>query len=1521
MTKILGLDLGTNSIGWALIDQNFPERQGEILGLGSRIIPMDQGTLGEFDRGNSVSQTKERTGFRGVRRLRERHLLRRERLHSVLNIMGFLPEHYARQIDFETHFGQFINDSEPNLVYKPNEQNGRPEFIFKDSFNEMLTDFKNQYPDLLEKNKKVPYDWTIYYLRKKALAHRIEKQELAWLLLHFNQKRGYFLLRGEDEEDSVNQSVEFHALKVIDVVDDGDRKGKADIWYSIILENGWIYRRKSKVLLDWIGKTKEFVVTTEFNEDGSIKKDKDGNEKRSIRAPQPNDWTLVKKKTEFEIEKSKKTVGCYIYDTLLKQPSQKIKGKLVRTIERQFYKTELRIILEKQMEFHPELQDRQIYSKCIRELYKSNDCHRHSLEGKDFVHLFLNDIIFYQRPLKSKKSLIADCRYEIRTFKNKDGSLGSEPVKCIAKSHPLYQEFRLWQFLQNLKIYRINAEVDGKIIPELDVTSAFLKTEDDWVALFDWLNDKKEIKQETFLKYPPFKLKKNLGNYRWNYVEDKIYPSNETRALMLSRLNKCDHVSEEFFTREVEERLWHILYSVEGTVEIKQALKTFAAKNGLGEEFVENFINFPRLKKDYGAYSAKAIKKLIPLMRRGKYWNEREVNEVVRKRIHDITERLSSIGNDKTRISEITDDDIPKQVLKSFVACKNPLQALNTYQACYAVYGRHSEEGEIVRWKNPSEVDHYLKTVFRQNSLRNPIVEQVIAETLRVVRDIWNHFGNGRENFFDEIHVEMGREMKNPADKRKQITEQNSANENTNLRIKALLSEMSLDPDIENVRPYSPAQQEILKIYEDGVLKSGLELPEDIIKISKNAMPSISELNRYKLWLEQKYRSPYTGEIISLGKLFTPAYEIEHIIPQSRYFDDSLNNKVICEAEVNKDKDNCTGFEYIRDNSGKILQLGMGKTVRIFTLEAYQDYVKFHFSSNRGKMKRLLMDGIPEGFIARQLNDTRYISKVVKNLLSNIVREENELETTSKNVAASNGSITSELKKAWGMNGVWNELISPRFMRLNQLTNSNQFGEWITRDSKNFFQNRVPFELQKGFNKKRIDHRHHAMDALVIACATRNHINYLNNESAGTTKRYDLRSALCFKDKAEGNGNYRWTFYKPWDSFTVDAKNKLEAVIVSFKQNNRVINKTVNRYQKWKRDEDGKLRKVFVTQEKGDHWAIRKPMHKDTVAGAVTLRFKKKVPLTNAIDQVEMVVDIPLKRQIKDLLRQGYDKKAILKYFKSTMNKFQDRDLSRVEMYFFDHENVASRVSIDESFNSTAIRNITDTGIQKILLNHLSKYNEKMGDSLIEHPELAFSPDGLDDLTKTLSFLNNGKEHKPIFKVRCYEPKGNKFNVGCAGNKKSKFVEAAKGTNLFFAIYQDSEGKRSFASIPLNVVIERQKQGLSSIPETNGLSNNLILYLCPNDLVYIPTEVERENNNLVDFNNLTKDQRLRIYKMVSSSGSQCFFVTSEVATPIWNKFEYSALNKMERSTEGIMIKDVCWKLRFDRLGHIINEDK
>ena len=113
MKHILGLDLGTNSIGWAVIrahqDADGHTTLQDILAAGSRIIPMDAATLTDFDKGNARSGTAERTSFRSMRRRRERQLLRRERLHRVLMLLGFLPQHYANSL---TRYGEFADNRE-----------------------------------------------------------------------------------------------------------------------------------------------------------------------------------------------------------------------------------------------------------------------------------------------------------------------------------------------------------------------------------------------------------------------------------------------------------------------------------------------------------------------------------------------------------------------------------------------------------------------------------------------------------------------------------------------------------------------------------------------------------------------------------------------------------------------------------------------------------------------------------------------------------------------------------------------------------------------------------------------------------------------------------------------------------------------------------------------------------------------------------------------------------------------------------------------------------------------------------------------------------------------------------------------------------------------------------------------------------------------------------------------------------------------------------------------------------------
>lgn len=1518
MKNILGLDLGTNSIGWSviqgLVDESNRERLMKILGCGSRIIPMSAAILGDFDRGNSISQTAERTGYRGVRRLRERELLRRERLHRVLDILGFLPEHYAALL---TRYGKFKSPEAGKIAWTTDES-GNPKFLFEDSFLEMLHDFAVNQPALVSDGKKVPYDWTVYYLRKKALTQKISKEELAWLLLNFNQKRGYYQLRGEEEESETEEKKPktrqyFDRQIIKSITDTGDvyRENKIFMVELANGEKGKIFKREKP---DWEGQEKAILVTVDLDKEGNDRLESDGSVSRRYKIPTEAEWdtqwALIKMKTEQDLDNQSKTVGAYIYDTLLQRPNQKIRGKLVRTIERKYYKQELIQILKAQTSFHEELRDEQLYKRCIEELYGSNDSYRNSISGRDFVYLFVDNILFYQRPLKSKKSLIDDCPYESLTYK-KDGEVKEVPLKCIAKSHPLFQEFRLWQFISNIRIYLkegINPSSGRKEL-DIDVTSQFLPDTSSYERLFNWLNEKKEVDQNGFLKYPAFNLKKEVDKYRWNYVEDKKYPCNSTHAQLVAALQKAG-VPSSFLDEKakdgesMEEVLWNILYAIEDKQELEKAVSTFAQKHDLPDSFVTVFKHFPPYKKEYGSYSAKAIRKLLSVMRLGSRWSENGIDPLVLDRINKLID-----GEWDEQIDDRTREKA--QHLKRV----EDFSGLPVWLACYVVYGRHSEAKEIQYWKKPEDIDAYLKS-FRQHSLRNPIVEQVVLETLRTVRDIWKQVGQ-----IDEIHVELGREMKNPADKRRKETLRILENENANLRIKALLTEfMNPEFEIENVRPYSPSQQDLLRIYEEGVFDSELDnIPDDIKDILKKfnqaditKQPTHGEVMRYKLWLEQKYCSPYTNKPIPLGKLFTSAYEIEHVIPQSRYFDNSLNNKVICESEVNKLKDNSLGYEFIKNHHGEIVTLTGGQTVRILSVKEYEQFVDDHYSKNRIKKRNLLLEDIPEDFISRQLNDSRYISKLIKGLLSNIVREENEPEAVSKNLISCTGGITDRLKKDWGINDIWNDLILPRFQRMNELEGSKRFTTF-NKNGKEI--PAMPLELQKGFSKKRIDHRHHAMDAIVIACANRNIVNYLNNASASKnakTTRYDLQHLLCSKCKNEEDGGYQWLINKPWENFTADVLHALSEIVVSFKQNLRVINKTSNRYQHI--NEEGK--KVMELQTKGDSWAIRKPMHKETVFGEVNLQMKKTENLKKAIEHPERIVNKALRKEIKAMLTLKYSFNRIKEHFDTYKDKWKDTDLNKVEVYIYSKETkdryFATRKVIDVSFDEEKIKgSVTDTGIQKIMLRHLEANQN--------NPKLAFSPDGIEEMNRNIVALNGGKPHQPIYRVRVYEMSNSKFSVGETGNKTHKYVEAAKGTNLFFAIYETEvidkktgakSTKRSYDIIPLNVVVERQKQGLPSAPcNEEGIEPKYVL--SPNDLVYLPTAEEVETGNI-----LFPIDKNRIYRVVSFGAVACFCVKSEVASLIKDKVEYTSQNKMERAITGEMIKDTCIPIIVDRLGNI-----
>ncbi len=291
MKHIVGLDLGPNSIGWASLYYDGEEKS--INAANSRIIPMTAKELNAFQSGNTESKAKERREKRSARRMRERFLLRREKLHRILKVLGFLPEHYSKSLGWDLendakHFGTFLEGMETKLAWKKIDSK-RAEFLFEDAFQEMVKEFKEKHPEL----KCVSHDWTIYYLRKKALTQPITKEQLAWVILQFNQKRGYELEREEELETSDNKKQEYKEL-VVKSVEVLENKGKTTKYQIRFQDSELIYVKDSKYPLNWEGRTIPLIVTTKLDEDGKPIVKKNGEIDLSISMPDSDSWKAKK---------------------------------------------------------------------------------------------------------------------------------------------------------------------------------------------------------------------------------------------------------------------------------------------------------------------------------------------------------------------------------------------------------------------------------------------------------------------------------------------------------------------------------------------------------------------------------------------------------------------------------------------------------------------------------------------------------------------------------------------------------------------------------------------------------------------------------------------------------------------------------------------------------------------------------------------------------------------------------------------------------------------------------------------------------------------------------------------------------------------------------------------------------------------------------------------------------------------------------------------------------------------------
>ncbi|MBS1208326.1 MAG: hypothetical protein H6R19_724 [Proteobacteria bacterium] len=250
------------------------------------------------------------------------------------------------------------------------------------------------------------------------------------------------------------------------------------------------------------------------------------------------------------------------------------------------------------------------------------------------------------------------------------------------------------------------------------------------------------------------------------------------------------------------------------------------------------------------------------------------------------------------------------------------------------------------------------------------------------------------------------------------------------------------------------------------------------------ADPSVLDVQRMRLWVElnrddvANRRCPYTGEQISIDMLFSEVVEIEHILPFSRTLDDSLNNKTVALRRANRDKANKTPFE------------AFGNSPDSYDYAAILERAKL---MPREKAKRFAPDGYQrwlkedKDFLARALNDTAYLSRIAKEYLS--------LVCPPNKVRAIPGRLTAMLRGKYGLN-----------------------------------------ELLSGSSEKnRNDHRHHALDAAVIAITDQ-----------GLLQRFSQANAQA---REKGLQRLVEDMPLPWTTYREQVWRALQNIVVSFRPN------------------------------------------------------------------------------------------------------------------------------------------------------------------------------------------------------------------------------------------------------------------------------------------------------------------------------------------------------------------------------------
>jgi CRISPR-associated endonuclease Csn1 len=1028
-----------------------------------------------------------------------------------------------------------------------------------------------------------------------------------------------------------------------------------------------------------------------------------------------------------------KTIGQQLYKELCDNPKTRVRDRVYTRTE---YKKEFDLIWTTQQAFHKELSG--------------------SPESKDRDSLYskiATQTLFYQRPLKSVKHLVKNCRFETS-------------LKVAPTSSPFYQLFVIYQQLNNVELTDLQTGTKRELS----------KTEKE--ILFQALHDPKLVAKTGKLSlskiYRLLSLTKE--DVDLNYIDldgNKTYLSmsrvlSQISSASVSELLLFDWTNSEqqLMQQAGLYRLWHLLYSIpEDSHIIESLVKSF----GLSLEDSKLIASKLKFSTDHGRLSTKAIKKLLPHLKDGLMYSE----------------------------------------------------------ACNAVGYDHSES---------STQENLLDELplITKNDLRNPVVEQILNQTVNVINAMIKKYGRP-----EEIRIELAREMRNNAKRRSEMTKRNASNKKKNDQIKETLR-TELDFTIINGR----------------------------------------DVKRFKLWEETGRKCLYCGQNIGQTDLLQGLADTEHIIPRSRSFNDSLNNKIISHVVCNRAKNQMTARDYM-DTLGQQ------------EVDRYLDSCNELYATkkiNKSKYDNLMRRGdeISDNFVNRQAQDTSYISKAAVSHLKKIC----------KSVKVTSGAVTDYLRSEWELKHLLQELNLPKYEAIGIVENKTiKTGQNSTKE----------IQVIKGWSK-RDDHRHHAIDALITALTDQKIIFTLNNRNKLYQAQKDKMSREDYEalkeDWLEKTGE-EWTgslaqmatlnkdtTAPPIPNLRTVVKKHLGEMLISFKKSNsKALSLSYNRIK-------GSDKTQITLVPRG-------ALHEDTIRGRK--KRYKKVKIDSRFSSINLIVNEELKQLIKDRIGRynGSTKKAFSsKALKKDPISYGGKVIS--ELTIWEHL-YTKRVSV-KALTAAQLKKIYDPLIKKLINDYVSLYSGDLKKAWDVYDQKPLKIHG--NVITKVSVEDNGS----------YEP----LRINHETDEPIDYVKP--GNNHHALIYRDDQSVYSsrlislYEATELGVQLFQQNKALRSViqldphPDTGA---SCIMSLQINDLVVIDCDI-----SLID-QKVRSEISKNMYRVqkISNTRSSALDIT----------FRHHLETSVDKSKTTPELRGVTWeqfqsdkhfarlrKVRVDHLGNIIS---